>query len=161
VPQRCSVCDHPERRAIDKALAIGHLANRAIALRYGLTRMALWRHKDDHLPAQLVKAQEAIDVRAALDVVQQLKAINAASLEVLHQAREQGRGGLVLFAVDRIQKQIELQAKLLGELDDRPTINLTVAPEWLLVRAALLEALSPYPEARVAVATRLRALEAG
>lgn len=160
MPQRCTVCAHPERRAIDKALAIGQETVRDIAGRTGLSRMALWRHKDDHLPARLAKAQEATDVRAALDVVQQLKAINAASLEVLAQAREQKRGGLVLFAVDRIQKQIELQAKLLGELDDRPTINVLVAPEWLTLRAALFQALSPYPEARLAVATRLRALEA-
>jgi hypothetical protein len=161
MPQRCTVCSHPERRAIDKVLALGQMAKRTIAQRYGLGYYAVLRHEDEHLPARLAKAQEGMDVRAALDVVQQLKAINAASLEVLAQARAQGKGGLVLFAVDRIQKQIELQAKLLGELDERPTINVLLAPEWLLVRSTLLEALSPFPDARVAVASRLQALEAG
>jgi hypothetical protein len=121
--------------------------------------MAVQRHKDEHLPAALVQAHAEQDVRQALDVVAQLKAINQASLAVLRQARERGNGELALKAVDRVQKQIELQAKLLGELDDRPTVNLLVAPEWLEVRAALFSALEGHPEARVAVAARLMAQE--
>ena len=165
MPRTCTVCTHPERKAIDKALVSGEAAT-SVAARYftkraKLGRMAVQRHKDEHLPATLVKAAEQEDVRHALDVVQQLKAINAASLEVLRNARDASQGGLALAAVDRIQRQIELQAKLLGELDERAQVNVLVAPEWLLVRSALLEALAPYPEARGAVAARLLALEAG
>ncbi len=54
---------------------------------------------------------------------------------------------------------VELTAKLVGELDERPQVNVLLAPEWLAVRAALLAALRPYPEARVAVAARLAAME--
>jgi hypothetical protein len=161
VPQRCTVCDHPERRAIDKALALGQEAKRTIAHRHGLSHYAVLRHEDEHLPARLAKAQEATDVRAALDVVKQLEAINGAALRVLSEARAAGDGGLALKAIDRIQRQIELQAKLLGELDERPQINVLVAPEWLTLRSALLDALTPYEDARLAVAGRLRALEAG
>jgi hypothetical protein len=59
----------------------------------------------------------------------------------------------------RVQRQIELQAKLLGDLDERPVINVLVSSEWVAVRTVLLEALSPYPDARAAVASRLVALE--
>jgi hypothetical protein len=161
MPMRCTVCQHPERRAIDKALAIGQEAKRTIAHRYGLGYYAVLRHEDEHLPARLAKAQADMDVRAALDVVRQLKAINGAALQVLADARRVGNGELALKAIDRIQRQVELQAKLLGELDERPQINLLVAPEWLRTRTVLLEALAPYPEARFAVADRLRALGAG
>ena len=54
-----------------------------------------------------------------------------------------------------MQKQIELQAKLIGELDDRPQVNLLVAPQWLELRVQILAALQPYPEARLAVAEAL------
>jgi hypothetical protein len=160
VAQPCTVCAHADRRLIDRALVVGRETNRKIAQAYGVSEFALWRHKADHIPERLAKAQEATDVRAALDVLTQLKAINAASLEVLRQAREDGKGGLVLAAVDRVQRQIELQARLLGELDDRPTLNVLVAPEWLALRSALLAALGPFPEARVAVAGALARLEA-
>jgi hypothetical protein len=76
----------------------------------------------------------------------------------MSQARQRGDGDTALKAMDRIRRQIELQAKLLGELDERPQINVLLAPEWLTVRAALLEALGPCGEAPVA--QHLRELEA-
>jgi hypothetical protein len=50
-----------------------------------------------------------------------------------------------------------------GELRDAPqqVTNVLVAPEWLRVRGAILEALLSFPEARDAVVGRLEALEAG
>jgi hypothetical protein len=104
----------------------------------------------------LVLAQEAEDVREALDVIKQLKAINAASLHILKEAREQGKQGTALAAIDRIHKQIELQAKLLGELDDGPRVNILISTEWLQLRATIITALSRHPQARESV---LRAVE--
>ncbi len=159
MPRTCTVCAHPERGAIDKALASGEPAI-VVAGRYlTLHQRAVQRHKDEHLPLRLVKAAEQEDVRQALDVVQQLRAINAASLQVLKDAREAGQGGLALAAVDRIQRQIELQAKLLGDLDERPQINVLVSPEWHQVRGLLLTTLQPYPDARAAVAGALVTLD--
>ncbi len=154
----CSVCQHPDRPAIDQAL-VNHRPFRAIARQFGLSKDAVLRHHDDDLPATLAKAKEVEDVAHAIDVVGQLRAINAATLSVLADARKVGDGDLALKAVDRVQRQIELQAKLLGELDERPVVNLTISAEWLQVRAALLDALRPHPEARSAVAARLLALE--
>ena len=154
MPRTCSICGHGQRDAIDAAL-VGGESLRNIAERFGTSTTALHRHGGEHLPAHLAKAQEQEDVRHALDVVQQLKAINAASLRVLQDARSAGQGGLALAAVDRIQRQIELQAKLLGQIDERPQINVLVSPEWHQVRGLILAALLPYPEARGAVVERL------
>jgi hypothetical protein len=86
-----------------------------------------------------------------------LRTINGAALAVLRDARAARDGELALKAVDRIFRQIELQAKLLGELDEHPTINVLVAPEWLALRGRLVVALAAFPEARVAVAEVLSA----
>jgi hypothetical protein len=130
---------------------------RHIAARYGTSTGALQRHRE-HLPSQLVKAQEQEDVSQAIDVIKQLKAINGATLAILKEARAEGNGELALKAVDRIQRQLELQAKLLGELQQEGTINVTVSPEWLTLRAVVIAALHPYPDAAQAVS---RALTAG
>ncbi len=147
----CTVCTHPERRDIDKALAAGGNVREMSAL-FRVSEDALSRHKRDHLPAVLVKAQEEEDVRAALDVVRQLRTINGAALTVLKEARDAGDGDLALKAIDRIHRQIELQAKLLGELDERPTVNIIVSPAWIALRGTIVAALAPYPEARLALA---------
>ena len=67
---------------------------------------------------------------------------------------------LVLKTADRLRAQSELLAKVLGDLDERPQINVLLAPEWLRLRAALLDAFADYPDARAAVAARLATLEA-
>lgn len=66
---------------------------------------------------------------------------------------------LVLKTADRLRSQSELLARLIGDLDDRPQIVLMQAPEWLQIRATLLDALRPHPEARGAVVASLVALE--
>jgi hypothetical protein len=156
----CSVCTHAQRQAVDQAIVAGESAAKITAKFREISDDAVLRHKDSHLPTTLVKAHAEQDVRQALDVVAQLKAINQASLAVLKQARQTGDGELALKAVDRVQRQIELQAKLLGELDERPQVNVLALPEWAQVRVIFLQALEPYPEARAAVAARLMALEA-
>ena len=151
MPRVCTVCTHAARRAIDKALAAGGNVREMSAL-YRVSEDALSRHKRDHLPRVVARAQETEDVTHALDVVQQLKTINGAALTVLKEARDARNGDLALKAIDRIQRQIELQAKLLGELDERPQVVLVQSPEWLALRGRIVVALAPYPEARLAVA---------
>lgn len=41
------------------------------------------------------------------------------------------------------------------ELQQGPTVNLFLSQEWIVIEATLLEALSPYPEARAAVVAAL------
>jgi hypothetical protein len=67
---------------------------------------------------------------------------------------------LVLKAVAQLRPSIELLGELVGELDARGTVNVVVSPEWQQVRSELLAALADYPDARAAVAARLRALGA-
>jgi hypothetical protein len=50
-------------------------------------------------------------------------------------------------------------ARLAGELKDSPTINLVLSAEWLTVQAAVLTALEPHPEARLAVSSALGGIE--
>lgn len=66
---------------------------------------------------------------------------------------------LALKVAAQLKGQTELLAKLMGDLQQEGTVNLVVSPEWVMVRAELLGALTPYPEARLVVAGHLVALE--
>ncbi len=159
MPRTCTVCSHQDREAIDTALVAGQSAEKTSAL-FRVSPDAVQRHRAEHLPAVLLKAEDEAAATHALDVVKQLRTINGVSMEILTAARTSKDPDTALKAIDRIQRQIELQAKLLGQLDERPQVNVLVAPEWLKVRGTLLAALAPYPEARVAVAGQLMTLEA-
>ena len=167
MPRHCSICRHEAREAIDQAL-VGTASIRDIAALYRVSQDALSRHKADHLPLTVAKAEATRQVEQArgvvehgLDVVAQLRAINSVTLHVLKEARERHDGELALKAVDRVQRQIELQAKLLGDLDERPQVNILIAPEWSRIHAVLLSALAPYPAARAAAAAALIEVDGG
>lgn len=154
----CTICSHPERAAIDQAISAG-TSYRNIAQQFGVGYTAVARHASEHIAQAVASSQAAKREGAALDVIAQLKAINDAALAVLKDARKAGDGELTLKAIDRLQRQIELQAKLLGDLSDAPAVSIILTPEWVSVQTAILAALTPYAEARIAVAAALARLD--
>ena len=103
MPRRCTICTHKSRAKIDKAL-VARDPFRTIAGQYQVSKSALVRHHDDHLPAALVKAQEGAE---------------AAQADAL---RSQ-----VVDLRDKALGCVELLAKLAGRLKDAPTVNILVS----------------------------------
>ena len=68
-PRACTVCIHPEREDIDKALVEG-IAFPALIAQYRVSKDALSRHKHNHLPKTLAKARDAEEVARADDCSQ-------------------------------------------------------------------------------------------
>ena len=170
--RRCTVCDHPKRREIDKALIAGNsLSHTAVV--FDLTVSALFRHRKEHLAPLVAKAQaeeaanevarvkehrqsvEADETAHALDMSQQLKVVNAACLEVLRKARTDAKQTTLLQAVDRIHRQITLQAQLLGGSAEDTSEADSIQTQWPRIRQVVIDALRPFPEARIAVAEAL------
>lgn len=158
MPRTCTICNHEQRPEIDRALLDGE-AYRHIAARFDTSTASLQRHKD-HLPGgQLAKAHEAAEVVKADTLLDRLKELNAETRAILKETRESKNHDLALKAIARVEKQLELEGKLLGELQpEGTTINVYSAPEWQTLRAVVIAALHPYPEATQAVS---RALTAG
>jgi hypothetical protein len=155
VPRSCTVCTHEARKEIDRALVAGE-PFRNIAERFGTSAAALHRHKADHLPVKLTKAREAEEVAQADDLLSQVRDLHARALAILDKAEAAGELRTALSAIREARGNLELLAKLLGELDERPQVNVLVSPEWLELRTVIVGALEPHPEAR---GTVLRALE--
>jgi hypothetical protein len=158
VPRNCTVCTHPDRAEIDQALVAGE-SSYSLAARYSsLSRAAIQRHGDNHLPAKLVMAQAAEEVAQADTLLEQVRNLQRRALDILDKAEEAGELRTALGAIREARGNLELLAKLLGELDERPVVNLSVSPEWLELRAVIVTALGPHPEALRAV---VGALESG
>lgn len=162
MPPPCRVCSHPQHELIDEALAAG-MSNREAAKRYDLHKDSLARHRANHLSA----AVQALPVAAAEDAGTALARLEHLFLRVervLTAAERSGNVKETIAASRELRQVTEVVAKIRGELDERTQVqvlNVSTDPQWLAVRAALLDALQPYPEAASAVAGRLLALEAG
>jgi excinuclease UvrABC nuclease subunit len=111
MPRTCTVCTHEKRLEVERAL-VRREPYRNIAERFSLSTAALSRHAKEHLPDRIKKVSEEEEFREALDIAEQLKAINDASLAVLKEARERKRPETALKAIDRIYRQIGLQLKI-------------------------------------------------
>ncbi len=155
MPRRCSVCDHPDRHGIDETLVTG-APYRSVAKRFELSESSVYRHKTEHLPAQLLKAREVEEVAQADDLLEQVRNLQSHAIGILERAEKAGDLRIALAAISQARGNLELLGKLAGELDERPVVNLNVSPEWLELRAVIVGALEPHPVAHGAV---LRALE--
>jgi hypothetical protein len=105
----------------------------------------------------------AAAVQERLDTLQQLRDINQDTLEILKDAKGdakqkiKGNPGLALAAIQRIEKQLELQAKLLGDLPTQPTINITVVEnQFTEFKIAVVGVMCPECQRRVAELLRTR-----
>ncbi len=148
------MCAHDARAEIDRALVASEPL-RTIADRWSVSKTSLMRHKAEHVPATLAKAQEAQEVARADDLLAGVRALQARTLAILEAAEEASQHRTALAAIREARSNLELLAKLLGELDERPAVNLVLSPEWLELRTVVVGALEPHPDARGAV---LRAL---
>jgi hypothetical protein len=151
----CSVCNHDEVHAINVGL-VAREPYRAIALRYGISKDALKRHAQEHIPKMLVEARKAVERADADDLLDRVEALQTRTLVILEASENSGELRTALGAIREARANLELLAKLLGELDERPQVNILIAPE---VQQVILQALDPHPEARHDVADALASLE--
>lgn len=160
MPRVCTVCTHPKRSAIDRALIVASTPNRRIATRYGLSESSVRRHRAEHIPAMLVKAEEAATIAEAGTLLQQVEALRDRSLQLLTKAEEAGDLRTALAGVREARACIELLLEVEGELDRRNVTNTIISPEWVSIRTVIVVALEGHPDAAQTVAGALHALDA-
>ena len=124
MPRTCTICNHPEHEAINSALVAGE-AFRNIAKRFGTSPAALYRHKNTDLPETLVKAAEIAEVAEVGALLEKLKLLNQETMAILQEAHTEGTkdNELALKAIARVEKQLELEGRLLGELAEQTKVS--------------------------------------
>lgn len=164
-PSRCAVCQHPQVLEINRALIqVPKLSTRDLSLRWGPHYKSLERHRISHLPRALQEvATEAVVQAIAASVPEEatpherVELLMEKAQSLLEGAERKKDYASAIRAVRELRGCIELLAKLTGEIDSSTTVNIFAGPTWITVQTAIISALEPYPEARLAV---LRALPA-
>lgn len=157
MPRVCTVCDSPNREAIDRELVAGR-SMRQIAMRHAVGEYAVSRHRDNHLSAALVAVVRNSEGRRARTLLSRVEGIVTEAEGILTGAKESGKVSAALAAIRELRGLYELLGRLTGELkpDTAVTVvNVQQDPEWIAIRSRLLLALTPYPDARHAVTAAL------
>ncbi len=140
--QRCTVCTHPERDAINRKLLNPSISLAQAAEGYDLTRAAMDRHRRNHLKLSAELAHEA---RNALTVVGFASDLHKRAVAILDRAEA------VLSAEDASARSVQAAAASLrevrGSIELLARLVVTAPPEpepagnsWL--DAALTEAVA-------------------
>ena len=162
----CTVCSHKDVDEINRLLLCSD-SYRDIARQFGLSKDALARHKESHIPELLSKSQDAKDSLQADNLLTQLQEARTKAIELLDMAVEARNAkvyGPPSSYLSEIRQQIKLWAELEGRLAAQPQItqiNIYSSPEWLAVGNLLARILAPYPQLRAEVAKELLALQEG
>lgn len=132
MPRVCGVCRHPTRDEIDAALLEGRESFRNLAKRIGTSPAAVFRHRAAHLPAKLVKAEEAREAASADTLAAKLVAIEGEARRLGQKAEEAGDTRTALMAVRELVRLIELAARISGELQGaKVQVNLSLR-NWVV-----------------------------
>lgn len=157
MPRKCSICEHEKVEEINRELIKGK-SYRKISQKFLVSYHAVYRHKD-HVPQALTKAQEAREVSQADNLLDQVKELHEKAKALLDKAENAGELRTALQGVREAKGCLELLGKLQGELQQEGTVNITLSPEWVELRAVILQVLDPYPEAKVKLAKAVQEVE--
>jgi hypothetical protein len=145
-----------------------------MAKHFGISHHSLWRHWYNHVPAQARASMLATRTSYAhvnLDEmrVNETEGLLANAVELRRRFYENGERAeavgdfrAAVLCYGKILEVLTFIGKLLNQFSGhhaQQVNQLVVSPDYLRLRAALITALQPYPEARAAVARVLRDLE--
>lgn len=113
--RKCSICEHPKRAEIEKAMLDGASLGE-IAKRFGTTKSSLHRHRKDHVTANLAQAKQAREVANAETVLDYSATLRDKALDILDKAEESKDWTLALRAIRECKGVLKLLAEVSGEL---------------------------------------------
>jgi hypothetical protein len=91
---------------------------------YAVNVSRYFKAEQDALRDAISASTELQNMKAEthLNVIQQLTDINRDTRDILKAAKAARNPKMALLAIQRVEKQLELQAKLLGDIDDSPKV---------------------------------------
>lgn len=173
---KCTVCSHPEKWRIE-LLRAGGASGAALAKKFRVSKDAIFRHWHGHVsaeakakflagPAQMAElhAKAAAESDSVLDHFRILRTMLMAQLACTTEAGDARGAAAVAGALISVLDKIGRVTGELAALASHGAVNVNIAlvnsPAFAQVQAEILRALAPYADARMAVVSALRRLDA-
>lgn len=121
MPRSCPVCDHDDLEEINAALASNERI-RDIADRWSVSKTALMRHRNEHLPVSVIEAVRAEETEGEAtdaDLLARVRDLQERALATIREVEEAEDLDDALRVMGEVRDDLEHLAKLLDELDER------------------------------------------
>jgi len=123
--QKCSICTHPMSNDINEALLMSTYSLRDIAEQFGVSKSALQRHKEEHIPMNLIHAKEAKEICNAEIILKKLIHLGTDAARITKLAEDSNELKTALSGIREQSRIIEILAKM-GDQIQPSKIDLTV-----------------------------------
>lgn len=153
----CSICSHEDQQEIDRALALRDVTQAKVSRELKISKTSVHRHFHNHLMPMLGDLLRRHRDAEGLDILSELQGLYI-DLRDRYQA--------IIDLADRqaipryhneLRKDLELLARISGELESaRIQIDVTQTAQYVEVNQVVIQALRPFPDARLAVAAALK-----
>jgi DNA-binding transcriptional ArsR family regulator len=128
--RKCSICNHDRRQEVEHALLRGE-SNRAVAQRFTVARGAVTRHLK-HVSAALTQARQLKEIEVGKSILTELRDLKIQAEQLKARADRAGDYRTALAALREKTRLVELEARLTGDLNERPEtkiVNLNLDAE--------------------------------
>jgi hypothetical protein len=102
----------------------------------GLGERAVQRHRNDHLPAVLLKAEAASEAARGDRLLADLKDLHQRTLTILGQAEQAADHATALRAIQQARGNLELLSRLLGQIGSETTVNVVTEVQYRILGAS-------------------------
>jgi AcrR family transcriptional regulator len=171
---RCHVCKHVDRALIEQTRVAGASLD-TIAAKYGVSRDAIYRHMKSHV-SEDARADylagiplKELAIKAAeegVSVLEHFSIVRAVLMKQFQLASSVNDRNAVGSLAGRLTEVLRAIGHISGEMGSMAANSITInnvsimnSPVFANLQANLLHALAPFPEARAAVVTALRAMD--
>ena len=157
--RKCKIENHPHRNIIVKRLATEDEYSDILRDFPDLTWDDLDYYKQKKLPDVLSKSNdlkiEAEEIRGT-QILAEVRALKTRALGILEEAQKAGDLKTALLGIREARGCLELCMKAEGQIDKQPQVNILLNPEWIELKAVIIAALRPYPDALGAVRNAIK-----
>ena len=154
MPQTCTVCRAMNLSQINLALVSGEPL-RSIAVRTGLSKTSLQRHKVNCIPRDIIQPRLFGKIADADMLLGQVCRLQQRSEQILSNTEASSDHRTALAAIREIRSLLELQGKFVAGNQGANPQSALLTPEYLQLRNTILEVLNAYPQAKLALASKL------
>jgi hypothetical protein len=121
VSRKCSICNHGRRQEIEHAVLRGE-SHRAVAQQFAVPRGAVARHLK-HVSAALTQARKLRAVEHGKSISLQFRELKTQAGQIKARADRAGDCRTSLLALREKARLVELEARLTGELNEKPEVK--------------------------------------
>lgn len=151
----CSICSHPKRDEIERAITSGGRSISKIAQDFGVNYDALYRHyKVGHIPVSIMTASENEESERGESLSDLARRTLRTMITIMDDALGEGDRKVALMAADRVEKYI----RLLQDMGAEEGGKISDTEEWSQFVSVIGELQDTHPEIGAMITARLEAV---